>query len=291
MSSFSLYVKERNTIMINLELTIRDAGRVKGLSVLLLSGEPGVGKTHMAELFQALWSETFGTPVTKLFFQCYRGLEKDKLLYDIHVPNMVEAMVNKVIDPERPTIQEGMLYKAARASLTGKTLLILDELDKASEEIDTLLLDFFQNGRLSDPMFGEVIAKPENLIVIITSNEQRDLNDALYRRMRYVRLMYPEQEKQHIILRKMDKDAYDFFGRETIDLLIKMSDTYRAREVERRIVVNQIARIMSDCMALHSEKDVEAIICQWFSPFETDWVILRALASFQPLVKKLTRVI
>lgn len=277
--------------MINLELTIRDAGRIKGLSVLLLSGEPGVGKTHMAELFQGLWSETFEVPVTKLFFQCYRGLEKDKLLYDIHVPNMVEAMVNKVIDPDRPTIQEGMLYKAARSSLTSKTLLILDELDKASEEIDTLLLDFFQNGRLSDPMFGEVIANPQNLVVIITSNEQRDLNDALYRRMRYVRLMYPEQDKQHVILGRMDKEAYDLFGYETIDLLIKTSDLYRKKAVERKIVVNQIARIMSDCMALHSEKDVEATICQWFSPYESDWVVLKALPYFQPLVKKLTRVI
>ena len=275
--------------MINLELTIRDAGRIKGLSVLLLSGEPGVGKTHSAELFQTLWAESFNCEVTKLFFQCYRGLEKDKLLYDVHVPNMIEAMVNKVIDPDKPTIQEGMLYKAARASLNGKTLLILDELDKASEEIDTLLLDFFQNGRLSDPMFGEVIAVPGNLIVIITSNEQRELNDALYRRMRYIRLMYPDQAKQHSILRKMDAEAYDYFGKDTINDLICLSDLYRAKNVERRIVVNQIARIMSDCMALHLLADVEATVCQWFSPFESDWMILRSLPKFAHTVKRLTR--
>lgn len=274
--------------MRDLELTIRDAGRIKGLSVLLLSGEPGVGKTHTAELFQDLWGDAFGCEVTKLFFQCYRGLEKDKLLYDIHVPNMVEAMVNKSIDPQRPTIQEGMLYKAARASMTGKTLLILDELDKASEEIDTLLLDYFQNGRLSDPMFGEVVADPKNLIVIITSNEQRDLNDALYRRMRYVRLLYPSAEKQHNILRKMDSQAYDHFGKDTVSQLVNISDLYRTKDVERKIVVNQIARIMSDCTVLHSKEDVHATMCQWFSPYEQDWHVLRKLPGYDELLTRLT---
>lgn len=278
--------------MRDLELTIRDAGRIKGLSVLLLSGEPGVGKTHMAELFQVLWAETFGCEVTKLFFQCYRGMEKDKLLYDIHVPNMVEAMVNKVIDPERPTIQEGMLYKAARASQKGKTLLILDELDKANEEIDTLLLDYFQNGRLSDPMFGEVIAKPENLIVIITSNEQRDLNDALYRRLRYVRLMYPAPPQQHVILRKMDKQAYEAYGDARVAELIKFADSYRAQpNIERKVVVNQLSRIMSDCLILHSKDDVEAIISLWFSPYETDWQIMKYLPGYKELVNSFVDVV
>jgi MoxR-like ATPase len=273
--------------MKDLNLTIRDAGRLKGLSALLLSGEPGVGKTHAAELLQVLWSDLSPGEVKKTFFQLYENVEKEKLLYDYHVPKMVEAIASNgsIQVKAQDIISEGVLYKAAMNSLTGKSLLILDELDKATPEIDILLLDFLENGRLSDPMFGEVKANPKNLIVVITSNEQRELNDALYRRLRYVRLPYPSEEKQYKILCAMDKETCELFGKDIVNDLINLSMTYRNMDVERKVVVNQLSRLLADLTVLRSSKEyIMKAICQWFSPFEDDWKQLVKLTDFKEFV-------
>jgi MoxR-like ATPase len=277
--------------MKDLNLTIRDAGRIKGLSAILMSGEPGVGKTHAAELLQLLWSDLGnGEPVKKIFFQLYENVEKEKLLYDYNLPKMVEGMAsNGTIQVKASDIvSEGVLYQAALNSHKGRTLLILDELDKASQEIDVLLLDFLQNGRLSDPMFGEIIADQKNLIVAITSNEQRELNDALYRRLRYVRLPYPSVEKQHKILQKMDKEGYDVFGPTIVGNLISLSMDYRGKDVERKVVVNQLSRLLSDLAVLrNNETDIKKAVCQWFSPYPDDWTVLTKLNGFNKFVKEI----
>lgn len=269
--------------MKDINLTIRDAGRIKGISATLLAGEPGVGKTHMSEMVKVFWEDYSEGPVNKIFFQLYNGVEKEKLLYDYHLPNMVNAMAFKEgTAKDNPVLLEGVLYQAARSSLTQKTLLVLDELDKGGEDIDILLLDFLQNGRLSDPMFGEVLVNFKNLIIVITSNEQRELNDALYRRLRYLRLPYPTKDKQVRILKDMDRESFNALGQHVMELLIDLSLLYREKkDVERKVVVNQLARLAADLVVLrHNKADVKEAVCSWFSPHENDWKILTKIKEF-----------
>lgn len=274
--------------MKDINLTIRDAGRIKGISATLLAGEPGVGKTHTAELLARYWEDYDPNgPVKQIFFQLYNGVEKEKLLYDYHLPNMVNAMAFKEGSAStHPVLLEGVLYQAARSSLTQKTVLVLDELDKGGEDIDILLLDFLQNGRLSDPMFGEVKVNFKNIIVVITSNEQRELNDALYRRLRYIRLQYPDKDKQLRIIKSMDPASFEELGKHKVELLIDLSMLYRKKEdVERKVVVNQLARLVADLVVLRHNRDhVKESICQWFSPNEQDWTILTNIREFDKFV-------
>jgi MoxR-like ATPase len=313
--------------MKDINLAIRDVGRIKGVSALLLAGEPGVGKTHWSELAAQYWFDLLGQPVNKIFMQLYKGVEKEKLLYDYHMPNMVEAMTDGAAqlqataglvdamriqaDPKNTSmrnelhglvhrlekkavrkgeiIQHGVLYKAALSSHTQPTLLVLDELDKATEEIDVLLLDFLQNGRLTDPLFGEVVANMHNLLVIITSNEQRELNDALYRRLRYVRLPYPTPDRQLRILRDMDAESFAALGEPAVESLIALADSYRKKDVTRKVVVNQLARLMADLVVLrHDAGYVQEAIVQWFSPNEDDWKVAAKLSGFKPFVDLVT---
>lgn len=318
-----------------LELTIKDTANKSNMSVLCMAGEPGVGKTHNAEVLPMMWELIAGEPVKQIFFQMYDGAGKDKLLYDYDMPSILNSLNSQLavelffyrmieifilvantlsLGLLRPlltplerykntqvecikckgtdSIREGVLYQAARHSLTGKVVLILDEIDKARPEVDTFLLDFFQNGRLSDPLLGDVKANFENIIVILTTNEQRELNDALYRRMRYWALPYPSRTEELERLQTKHPEEFEILGEEKVKFLINVAKSYReTKGIKRKIVTNQIGRLMRDLVTLlpkdysklsakeksNNEIEVNETICSWFSPYFADWDILNKI--------------
>lgn len=152
--------------------------RGDNIPAALLIGQPGAGKTSTAEAFAS------AVGAKKFFYQCVPGTGFDQLIGQ----PCLEAILNK--DSNQDVIVDGILIAAAKAAITGSpVVLILDELDKASPETDSYLLDFLQSRRLRDNNMKEIIIPyTSHIWVFLTSNGQRELSDALMRRVRRLKI-------------------------------------------------------------------------------------------------------
>ena len=164
---------------------------------LLLEGEPGVGKTAVA---QALAGIT-GRELVRL--QCYEGLDAAQSLYEWNYARQLlhlrahehDAAVDDIYRPE--FLLERSLLRALRSE-TGAVLLI-DEVDRADAEFEAYLLEFLSDFQISIPEMGTVSATVKPL-VILTSNRTRELHDALKRRCMYHWIDFPEQARERRIV-------------------------------------------------------------------------------------------
>lgn len=150
---------------------------------MVLYGVPGSGKTSVAEAF------ALAAGARKFFYQCTPITGGDQLLGQ---PNMA-AIIRK--EAER-VIADGVLIKATKAAINGEdVVIIIDELDKAIPETDAFLLDFLNSRRITDTN-NELLVIPEDVRVwcFITTNEERDLSDALVSRSRMVTTERPGPE-------------------------------------------------------------------------------------------------
>jgi MoxR-like ATPase len=149
-------------------------GRVAGARALFIEGAPGVGKTFLGEALAR------GQEWPVVFYQCHSWSSDQELFEGVNVAAAVAGDADAVR-------QDGALLAAAKRSIEGRVILIVDEIDKAPERVDALLLDFLQGGRV--PSSGGVLqGNLENLLVFITSNQVREPHPALTRRCRRVRM-------------------------------------------------------------------------------------------------------
>lgn len=161
----------------------------KGLSGLLLIGEPGVGKTHFAESLAKVDDAEF------LEYQCVASTTDEQLYATINTVGLV-----KKTNP----ISDGILVRAINNANAGKkTVLLVDEIDKGNENIDPYFLTFFQKGAIWTPDHGEVAIKDEcrdHLIVVVCKNKWRELDGSLLRRLRRIDLQLPNVESMGRII-------------------------------------------------------------------------------------------
>jgi len=142
---------------------------------LLLEGLPGVGKTFLAESSAKVIEANY------LYYLCHSWTDDQELFAGIDVPAVVSGDTDNVR-------QLGILAQAALSSQKGMTVLCLDELDKTSDKVESLLLDFLQSGKVPVKPGEFLQANLENLLVFITSNNLRELTDPLLRRVRRVKM-------------------------------------------------------------------------------------------------------
>jgi MoxR-like ATPase len=169
---------------------------------LLLEGEAGVGKTETAKALAGV----YGTKLIRL--QCYEGLDASAALYEWNYQRQllsIKARETSGQDPkeiERSIFSEEYLLErpllAAIRQVTPPVLLI-DEVDRADEEFEALLLEVLADFQVSIPEFGTVTARSIPRVVL-TSNGTRELSDALRRRCLYHWVDYPSLEQETRIL-------------------------------------------------------------------------------------------
>ena len=171
---------------------------------LLLEGEAGIGKTALALALSKLYK----TSLIRL--QCYEGLDASSTIYEWNYQKQLLSIRlnenkndNNVKIDDKIFSKEFLLERPLLKALTQKKspVLLIDEIDRADEEFEAYLLEILSEYQVSIPEYGTIraLSKP---IVIITSNNTRDLSDALRRRCIYNYVYYPKKELELEILQK-----------------------------------------------------------------------------------------
>jgi len=171
---------------------------------VLSEGPPGCGKTELAYAIAA----AADTIVERI--QCYQGITEEKIIgrFDDSLQRLFLQVQGRKLGDEWNEIQsrlhtldffvQGPLLRALRYS-ERPCVLLVDEIDKTTQEIEAFFLECFSAFQLSVPKLGTVSAlqKP---FVVLTSNEERRLGDPLRRRCFYLRFEYPSIEREREIL-------------------------------------------------------------------------------------------
>jgi MoxR-like ATPase len=171
---------------------------------LLLEGEPGTGKTALAEAI----AEALGLPLIRL--QCYEGIDSTQALYDWDFPRQIlhlrtveatssDAAVEEV---EKSLFDERFLLArpVLRALRESPAVLLVDEIDRADDEFEAFLLEVLSTHEVTIPELGTVTATVPP-IVVLTSNRTREVHDALKRRCLYHWIDHPGLEREVEIVR------------------------------------------------------------------------------------------
>jgi MoxR-like ATPase len=184
---------------------------------LLVEGEPGCGKTEVAKVLAA----ATGGELIRL--QCYEGLDANAALYEWNYAKQLltirlQEKGRKPADIEAEIFDERFLLrrpllKALTADGPVPPVLLIDEIDRADEEFEGLLLEVLSDYQVTIPEIGTIKAKVVPFVVV-TSNRTRELSDALKRRCLYAYLGFPSLEKELAILRQKVPGLEDAFARD-----------------------------------------------------------------------------
>jgi len=179
---------------------------------VLLEGPPGVGKTEVGKL----WARVHEAELIRL--QCYEGLDEAKALYEwsygkqmlyaqllrgktaelvAEAPDLGTAIRRLAGQTDEFFSREFLLPRPLLSAILAPTpvVLLVDEIDRADEEFEAFLLEVLSEAQVSIPELGTLKGeRPPR--VILTSNDSRELSDALRRRCLYAYIDYPDFDEE-----------------------------------------------------------------------------------------------
>ncbi|MGB0119952.1 MAG: MoxR family ATPase, partial [Solirubrobacterales bacterium] len=173
---------------------------------ILVEGPAGVGKTELAKAL----ARASGRELVRL--QCYEGLDEAKALYEWNYrKQLLQIQAAASTSPEGDTggiemgeifTEDFLLERPLMKAIANPepVVLLIDEIDKTDQEFEAMLLELLSEFQITIPEMGRIEATTHP-IVLLTSNNSRELTEALKRRCLYLWLDYPSAEREIEIVR------------------------------------------------------------------------------------------
>jgi MoxR-like ATPase len=187
---------------------------------ILVEGPAGVGKTELAKAL----SRHLGRTLVRL--QCYEGLDEAKALYEWNYRKQLLRIQAEASGTGWDAVQEdifGEEFLLPRPLMTAiaseqPVVLLIDEIDKTDQEFEAMLLELLSDFQISIPELGRIDARTQP-IVLLTSNNSRELTEALKRRCLYLWLDYPELEHELAIVRLHTPELEETIARKLVGII------------------------------------------------------------------------
>jgi MoxR-like ATPase len=207
---------------------------------VLAEGPAGVGKTELAKA----WAGSTGRPLVRL--QCYEGLDESKALYEWEyakqmlytqllretlqdtlrdVSTLAEA-ANRLAQEEDVFFSENFLLpRPLLSALMSEepVVLLIDEIDRADVEFEAFLLEVLSDFQVSIPELGTIHAIHQPM-VLLTSNNTRELSEALKRRCLYLYIDYPSLDAELAVVRLKVPDLSPALARQAVEVVQQLRD-------------------------------------------------------------------
>jgi MoxR-like ATPase len=169
---------------------------------VLVEGPAGVGKTELAKAL----AKYLGRTLVRL--QCYEGLDEAKALYEWNYRKQLLRIQAEAAGTGWDAVQDdifGEEFLLARPLMNAiaseePVVLLIDEIDKTDQEFEAMLLELLSDFQISIPELGRIEARTHP-VVLLTSNNSRELTEALKRRCLYLWLDYPSVQHELEIVR------------------------------------------------------------------------------------------
>ena len=233
---------------------------------VLIEGPPGVGKTELAKTTAAM----FELPLIRL--QCYEGLDEAKAIYEwkygkqlLYTQVLKETLeevlqgakgfaesVNRLhefgdIFFSEEFMEPRPLLKALREK--NGCVLLIDEVDKADHEFESLLLEILSDYQVSIPEIGTVKAVTEPPMVFLTSNNSRELSDALKRRCLHLYIPFPDRALEQRIIQARVPDIPPELRRQLVQFIQEL----RGLDLKKAPAISETIDWARTLVLLHSE--------------------------------------
>ncbi|HLW94550.1 MAG TPA: MoxR family ATPase [Solirubrobacteraceae bacterium] len=187
---------------------------------VLVEGPAGVGKTELAKALAGF----LGRDLVRL--QCYEGLDEAKALYEWNYRKQLLRIQAESDGTGWSEVQddifgeEFLLARPLLAAISSATpvVLLIDEIDKSDQEFEAMLLELLSDFQITIPELGRIAATSQP-VVVLTSNNSRELTEALKRRCLYLWLDYPTVERELEIVRLHAPELAETVARKLVEVV------------------------------------------------------------------------